>query len=60
MKIATFEIILETAIDCIRQHLANERDTDDEEAAKEADRLWDILLDQKAKGKKTVGFKFER
>ena len=61
MKIETLEIILDAADECL-SHFRIISDSEDGQikARDEVKRLLGIIEDQKAKGKKTVGFKFER
>lgn len=59
MKLETLEIILEAAEECL-SHFRIINDSGELKAKDEVKRLINIVEDQKAKGKKTVGFRFER
>ena len=58
MKIETFEIILEAAIDGIKKNSDYDPDPEQVQAIEEADKLWDLALERKAEGKTEVAFQF--
>ena len=61
MKIETLEIILDAADECLSHfRIISDPESGELTALDEVKRLLNIVEDQKAKGKKTVGFKFER
>ena len=58
MKIETFQIILESAIEGIRINSEYAPDPEEAQAIEEADRLWDLALKREAEGKTDVMFQF--
>ena len=59
MKIETLELILDTAITCIKGHTGIE-DADDAEVITEAERLGELLEFAKSQGQTDVSFQYSQ
>ena len=59
MKIETLEMILDTAITCIKGHTGIE-DSDDAEVVNEAEQLWELLELAKSHGQTDVAFQYSK
>ena len=59
MKIKTLEMILDTAIDCIKGHTGIE-DTDDAKVVEEAKRLGELLELARSQGQTDVSFQYSK